>query len=84
MSISIQIPEILQKILSPFGFVKEVGKSFGVLKFISEHGGQEFDFSLPRTEKKTGKGYPVHGTMAYGVHSGNLSPLSFHIHSTLF
>ncbi|MCK5536791.1 MAG: hypothetical protein KAI79_08185 [Bacteroidales bacterium] len=31
---------------------------------------------------RIGKGYPAHGTMAYGIRSENLSPLSFHIHST--
>jgi len=31
---------------------------------------------------KKGRGYPAHATMAYGVHSKRLRPLSFHIHST--
>lgn len=40
-------------ILEQFGSVNSVGKSFGVLKLsIKEF---DFDFSLPRTEQKTGK-----------------------------
>jgi tRNA nucleotidyltransferase (CCA-adding enzyme) len=39
-------------LLSEYGQVDEVGKSFGVIKF--KHRGIEYDFSLPRSEKKTG------------------------------
>ena len=42
----------LQLILSELGRVDSVGKSFGVLKAIIN--GEEFDFALPRTEKKVG------------------------------
>jgi tRNA nucleotidyltransferase (CCA-adding enzyme) len=41
----------LKSILSVFGNVKDVGKSFGVLKL------DNFDFSIPRSEKKCGTGY---------------------------
>lgn len=40
-------------ILEQFGSVNSVGKSFGVLKLSTKE--LEFDFSLPRTEQKTGK-----------------------------
>lgn len=42
----------LQEILSEFGSVNLVGKSFGVLKLNIDN--DEHDFSLPRTEHKTG------------------------------
>jgi len=45
----------LEKILNKFGKVNHVGKSFGVLKLsVKEY---EFDFSLPRVEKKVGKAH---------------------------
>ncbi len=47
--------EALESLLSEFGSVNLVGKSFGVLKFIYE--GEEYDFSFPRTEQKTGSGH---------------------------
>ncbi len=47
--------EELEVVLSKFGIVKKVGKSFGVLKFI--HEGMEYDFSFPRNEQKIGKGH---------------------------
>lgn len=40
-------------ILEQFGTVNSVGKSFGVLKLSTKE--FHFDFSLPRTEQKTGK-----------------------------
>ena len=44
--------EIIQKSLEKFGSVKSVGKSFGVLTLrVNEY---DFDFALPRTEKKIG------------------------------
>ncbi len=47
--------EELKNLLLAFGKVYEVGKSFGVLKLnIAEY---EVDFSLPRTEVKTGSGH---------------------------
>jgi len=42
----------LEKILSALGKVSEVGKSFGIIKAVID--GDEYDFSIPRTEKKTG------------------------------
>jgi len=47
--------EMLEQILSPYGSVNLVGKSFGVLKFVYE--GEEYDFSFPRTEEKVAKGH---------------------------
>ena len=60
--------EALEKILSTFGTVNLVGKSFGVLKFT--HDGEEYDFSFPREEVKIAKGhrgFDVHvdGTLSY-------------------
>jgi tRNA nucleotidyltransferase (CCA-adding enzyme) len=45
--------EKLVNILSQFGKVSEVGKSFGVIKLNA--GGEDYDFSLPRTESKSGE-----------------------------
>ena len=42
-------------ILSEFGQVNSVGASFGVLKLTID--GEDFDFSLPRRENKTGRGH---------------------------
>ena len=47
--------EELEEILSGYGSVNLVGKSFGVLKF--SHEGEEYDFSFPRTEEKIGQGH---------------------------
>ena len=47
--------EALEKILSDFGSVNLVGKSFGVLKFVHEK--EEYDFSFPRLESKVGAGH---------------------------
>jgi len=47
--------EKLEELLSEFGSVNLVGKSFGVLKLFIE--GEEYDFSLPRVEEKTGRGH---------------------------
>ncbi|HIQ27128.1 MAG TPA: HD domain-containing protein, partial [Sulfurovum sp.] len=46
---------VLEELLSSFGTVNLVGKSFGVLKFNYE--GEEYDFSFPRTEQKVGQGH---------------------------
>lgn len=43
--------EELQTVLSTFGTVDEIGKSFGILKLSTL---PDFDFSLPREEKKIG------------------------------
>ena len=45
----------LETLLSRFGKVSAVGKSFGVLKLHTE--GELYDFAFPRTEKKTAKGH---------------------------
>ena len=53
--------EELEKILSEFGSVNLVGKSFGVLKFVHEK--EEYDFSFPRVEEKVSaghRGFEVH------------------------
>jgi len=60
--------EMLEELLSQFGTVNLVGKSFGVLKFTYE--GEEYDFSFPRTEQKVGQGHrgfdvSVDGHLAY-------------------
>jgi len=47
--------EDLEEVLSEFGSVNLVGKSFGVLKLFVD--GEEYDFSLPRIEEKTGRGH---------------------------
>ena len=47
--------EELETILSKFGSVNLVGKSFGVLKFVYQ--GMEYDFSFPRLESKVGVGH---------------------------
>jgi len=48
-------PEVLESVLQNFGNVHAVGKSFGVLKLKTSSA--EYDFSLPRSENKTGKGH---------------------------
>ena len=45
----------LEAILSEFGKTNSVGKSFGVVKLTVDK--KEYDFSLPRVEKKTGAGH---------------------------
>lgn len=47
--------EQLEEILSSFGSVNIVGKSFGVVKFYYD--GEEYDFSLPRRDEKVGEGH---------------------------
>ncbi|MDD5405832.1 MAG: hypothetical protein PHE73_02685 [Sulfurovaceae bacterium] len=44
--------DALEQIVSQFGKVNIVGKSFGILKL--SHNGKEYDFSLPRIETKIG------------------------------
>jgi tRNA nucleotidyltransferase/poly(A) polymerase len=51
----ISIDEIINH-LNKFGRVDVVGKSFGVIKFISNEDGLEYDLALPRTEKKNDLG----------------------------
>ena len=45
----------LHEVLAPFGSTDVVGRSFGVIKL--RLGGNEYDFSLPRRESKTGAGH---------------------------
>jgi len=47
--------EQLETILSAFGRVNQVGKSFGVVKL--KAGEEEYDFSFPRQEQKSGRGH---------------------------
>ncbi len=47
--------ERLEEILSHYGSVNLVGKSFGILKFVYE--GEEYDFSFPRREQKIAVGH---------------------------
>lgn len=47
--------EVLEALLSNFGSVNLVGKSFGVLKF--SHDGEVYDFSFPRLESKVAQGH---------------------------
>ncbi len=49
--------ETLQRTLDPFGATDVVGRSFGVIKVRSRASGEEYDFSLPRRESKTGAGH---------------------------
>lgn len=49
-------PDRLKQILSRFGTVDEVGKSFGVL-ILSLHNGLKVEFTTPRRENKEGRGH---------------------------
>lgn len=49
-------PNSLTRVLAKFGHVDSVGVSFGVIKLRSPTG-EDFDFTLPRRENKSGKGY---------------------------
>jgi len=49
--------EVLHRSLAPFGATDVVGRSFGVIKVRSKASGEEYDFSLPRRESKTGAGH---------------------------
>ncbi len=46
---------VLESILEKFGRLYRVGKTFGVIKLITENA--EYDFSLPRYENKISKGH---------------------------
>jgi len=48
--------EVLARALSAHGRVDLVGKSFGVIKFTGQSGGQ-WDFSLPRRDSKISTGH---------------------------
>ncbi len=45
----------LETVLREYGSVNQVGRSFGIVKFVYE--GEEYDFSFPRTETKSGEGH---------------------------
>lgn len=47
---------VLEQVLSKYGKVDAVGKSFGILKFKPEGSSEEIDIAIPRTEKATGEG----------------------------
>lgn len=47
--------ECLETVLKKFGKVSVVGKSFGVTKLTTAE--DDYDFSMPRTDSKTGKGH---------------------------
>jgi tRNA nucleotidyltransferase (CCA-adding enzyme) len=49
--------ETLHRALASFGSTDVVGRSFGVIKVRSKTSGEEYDFSLPRRESKTGAGH---------------------------
>ncbi len=51
----LQTMEELEVVLSEYGSVNLVGKSFGVLKFVYEE--EEYDFSFPRRESKVSQGH---------------------------
>jgi len=46
----------LEKLLSKYGRVNAVGKSFGILKFKPQGSNEEIDIAIPRTEQVTGVG----------------------------
>jgi tRNA nucleotidyltransferase/poly(A) polymerase/2'-5' RNA ligase len=62
--------EELEQLLSKYGRVDAVGKSFGVLKFRAQ-GGDEIDVAIPRTEKPTGDA----GHKAFDVTSDHALPI---------
>ena len=83
--------EELEQILSPFGLVNLVGKSFGVLKFKYE--GEEYDFSFPRTESKSGMGHKdfdvvVDGSLNYHVafkrRDFTINAMGYHVETEQF
>jgi len=49
--------ETLHRALARFGATDVVGRSFGVIKVRSRETGEDYDFSLPRRESKTGAGH---------------------------
>ena len=50
--------EEIINILKPYGIIKEVGKSFGILKFLPNNwNGDDIDIAIPRTEVKNGSGH---------------------------
>ena len=61
----------LEQLLSKYGRVDAVGKSFGVLKFKLNGSKEEIDITIPRTEKPTGTG----GHKGFDVTSDHTLPI---------
>jgi tRNA nucleotidyltransferase/poly(A) polymerase len=61
----------LEQILSKYGKVDAVGKSFGVLKFIPKGATEQIDVAIPRTEKPSGAG----GHQGFDVSSDHALPI---------
>lgn len=62
--------EDIEKILSKYGRVDNVGKSFGIIKFTTPQTG-ELDIAVPRTERATGQG----GYQGFEVTSDHTLPI---------
>jgi tRNA nucleotidyltransferase/poly(A) polymerase len=61
----------LEKLLSKYGRVDAVGKSFGILKFKPQGSSEEIDIAIPRTERATGEG----GHKGFEVTSDHALPI---------
>jgi len=61
----------LEQLLSKYGGVNAVGKSFGVLKFVPKGSKEEIDIAIPRTEVATGAG----GHQGFDVTSDHALPI---------
>ena len=61
----------LEEILSKYGRVDAVGKSFGILKFKPKGSTEDIDIAIPRTEKPTGEG----GHKGFEVSSSHELPI---------
>jgi tRNA nucleotidyltransferase/poly(A) polymerase/GNAT superfamily N-acetyltransferase len=61
----------LEQVLSKYGRVDAVGKSFGVLKFKPEGATEQIDIAIPRTEKPSGAG----GHQGFDVTSDHALPI---------
>ena len=61
----------LEQLLSKYGGVNAVGKSFGVLKFVPQGSKEEIDIAIPRTEVATGAG----GHQGFDVTSDHELPI---------
>jgi len=61
----------LEQLLSKYGGVNAVGKSFGVLKFVPRGATEEIDIAIPRTEVATGAG----GHQGFDVTSDHELPI---------
>jgi tRNA nucleotidyltransferase/poly(A) polymerase len=63
--------EKLEEILSKYGAVNAVGKSFGILKFKPKGATEDIDIAIPRTETPTGEG----GHQGFDVKSNHALPI---------